>query len=90
VVVKGKTESTAIYVPCRRLSAQEAQGWKFYSAGVDSYFQRAFGEAVRLLAAAQQFMPDDTLTQTFLARARLLDKEAPGPDWTGITVVPEK
>jgi hypothetical protein len=25
-----------------------------------------------------------------LARARLLEKETPGPDWTGITIIPEK
>ncbi len=90
VVVKGKTESTAIYVPSRRLTAQEAKGWKLYSAGVDSYYRQGFGEAARLLASAQELLPDDTLTQTFLARARLLDKEAPGSDWTGITVIPEK
>ncbi len=90
VVVKGKTESTAIYVPRNKLTAQEAQGWKLYAAGVESYYRKAFGEAARLLSSAQELMPDDTLTQTFLARARLLEKEAPGPDWTGITVIPEK
>ncbi len=90
VVVKGKTESTAIYVPRRRLTAQEAKGWKLYSAGVESYYRKAFGEAVRLLASALELLPDDTLTQTFLARASLLEKEAPGSDWTGITVIPEK
>jgi class 3 adenylate cyclase/HAMP domain-containing protein len=42
VVVKGKTESTAVYVPSRKLSAQEARGWKLYSAGVERYYQRAF------------------------------------------------
>jgi adenylate cyclase len=90
VVVKGKTESTAIYVPSRKLTAQEGQGWKLYAAGVERYYQKAFGEAARLLAAAQELLPDDALTQTFLARARLLEKETPGPDWTGITVIPEK
>jgi class 3 adenylate cyclase len=90
VVVKGKTESTAIYVPRRQLSAQEAQAWKFYSAGVERYFQRAFGEAARQLSAALELMPEDPLTRSFLERARLLEREAPGPDWTGITVVPEK
>ena len=90
VVVKGKTESTAIYVPRRKLTAQEAKGWKLYDGGVESYYRKAFGEAVRLLAAALELLPDDTLTQTFLARAHLLEKEPPGSDWTGITVIPEK
>jgi hypothetical protein len=90
VVVKGKTESTAVYVPSRRLSAQEAKGWKLYSAGVERYFQRAFGEAARLLAAAQSELPGDPLTLTFLARARLLEKEPPGPEWTGVTIIAEK
>ena len=90
VVVKGKTESTAIYVPRRKLTAQEAKGWKLYDGGVESYYRKDFGEAVRLLGAALEHLPDDTLTQTFLARARLLEKESPGSDWTGITVIPEK
>ena len=90
VVVKGRKESTAIYTPSRRLSAQEAKGWKLYSAGVERYYQRAFGEAARLLAEAQTELPDDSLTQTFLARARLLEKEHPGPEWTGVTIIAEK
>jgi adenylate cyclase len=90
VVVKGKTESTAVYVPSRKLSAQDAKGWKLYSAGVERYYQRAFAEAVHLLSGAQVELPDDTLTQTFLARARLLEKEPPGPEWTGTTIIPEK
>jgi class 3 adenylate cyclase/HAMP domain-containing protein len=90
VVVKGKTQATAIYVPRRKLSAREAEGWQLYSGGVERYFEKAFGEAVRLLAAAQEILPDDPLTQTFLARARLLERESPGPNWTGITVIPEK
>jgi adenylate cyclase len=90
VVVKGKTESTAVYVPSRKLSAQDAKGWKLYSAGVERYYQRAFAEAVHLLSGAQEQLPDDTLTQTFLARARLLEKEPPGPEWTGTTIIPEK
>jgi adenylate cyclase len=90
VVVKGKTESTAVYVPSRKLSAQEARGWKLYSAGVERYYQRAFAEAAGLLSGAQVELPDDTLTQTFLARARLLEKEPPGPEWTGTTIIPEK
>ncbi|OHD20878.1 MAG: hypothetical protein A2064_01700 [Spirochaetes bacterium GWB1_66_5] len=90
VVVKGRKESTAIYTPSRRLSAQEAKGWKLYSAGVERYYQRAFGEAARLLAEAQSELPGDSLTLTFLARARLLEKEPPGPEWTGVTIIPEK
>jgi hypothetical protein len=90
VVVKGKTESTAIYVPRRLLSAQEAKGWKLYSAGVERYYQKAFGEAARCFAGAQELLPDDSLTQTFLARARLLERESPGAEWTGITIIPEK
>jgi len=90
VVVKGRKESTGIYTPSRRLSAQEAKGWKLYSAGVERYYQRAFGEAARLLAEAQSELPDDSLTQTFLARARLLEKETPGPEWTGVTIIAEK
>ncbi len=90
VVVKGKTEITAVYVPRRKLSAQEAKGWKLYSAGVERYYQRAFAEAAGLLSGAQVELPDDTLTQTFLARARLLEKEPPGPEWTGTTIIPEK
>jgi hypothetical protein len=90
VVVKGKTESTAIYVPRRKLTAQEAKGWKLYTAGVERYYQKAFGEAARLFHGALEFLPDDALTQTFLARALLLEKETPGPDWTGVTIIPEK
>jgi class 3 adenylate cyclase/HAMP domain-containing protein len=90
VVVKGKTESTAVYVPRRKLTAQEAKGWKLYDAGLVRYFQKAFGEAARLFRGAQEYLPDDALTQTFLARARLLEKETPGPDWTGVTIIPEK
>jgi class 3 adenylate cyclase/HAMP domain-containing protein len=90
VVVRGKTESTAIYVPRRKLTAQEARGWQLYSAGVERYYQKAFGEAARHFAAALEHLPDDNLSQTFLARARLLEKESPGPDWTGITIIPEK
>jgi hypothetical protein len=90
VVVKGKTESTAIYVPRRKLTAQEAKGWQLYSTGVERYYQQAFAEAARLFAAALEQLPDDNLTQSFLARARLLEKESPGPDWTGITIIPEK
>jgi adenylate cyclase len=90
VVVKGKTEVTAVYVPRRKLTALEAKGWKLYGAGVERYYQRAFGEAARLLSSAQECLPDDLLAQTFLARARLLEKEQPGPEWTGATIIPEK
>ena len=90
VVVKGKTESTAVYVPKRELAAQEAKGWKLYNAGVEHYYGKAFDQAARAFAAAQECLPGDTLTRTFLARARLLEKNPPGPDWTGITIIPEK
>jgi class 3 adenylate cyclase/HAMP domain-containing protein len=90
VVVKGKTESTAVYVPNTELAAQEAKGWKLYNAGVEHYYGKAFDQAARAFVAAQECLPGDPLTQTFLARARLLEQNPPGPDWTGITIIPEK
>jgi hypothetical protein len=65
-------------------------GWKLYNAGLELYFARQFEKAARYFAGALERLPGDQLTQTFLARARLLAQEPPGPEWTGTTVITEK
>ena len=90
VVVKGRTESTAIYAPQKLVARQEAAGWKLYDAALELYYARQFDKASRYFAGALERLPGDPLTQNFLARARLLSTEPPGAEWTGTTVISEK
>jgi class 3 adenylate cyclase/HAMP domain-containing protein len=90
VAVKGKKESTTIYAPGRQPEKKQVEGWKVYESGVELFYNREFEKAAGIFTYAQELLPGDPLSRRFLELALSLQAHPPGPDWTGVEIIPEK
>ncbi|MFP4432267.1 MAG: adenylate/guanylate cyclase domain-containing protein [Spirochaetaceae bacterium] len=90
VTVKGKSETTRIYVPAARLAAEERKAWQLQHRGLEHYYRRDFTVAARNLLAARKLLPADPIIKMFLLRCKRYLDTPPPPDWNGVTAMTEK
>ncbi len=91
--VKGKQDPTRIYEvmaePGELTDAQKAF-LGHYQAGLEAFWQRAFGKARKQLMQALRHRPADFPARMFLERCDRYIKRAPGPRWDGVTILKSK
>ena len=90
VTVKGKRETTRIYAPAARITAEERKAWQLQHKGLEHYYRREFSGAARHLLAARKLLPDDPIIKMFLLRCKRYLDTPPPPDWSGVTAIAEK
>lgn len=90
VSVKGKRETTRIYAPAAKITAEERKAWQLQHKGLEHYYRREFTQAARHLLAARKLLPDDPTIKMFLLRCKRYLDTPPPPEWNGVTAIAEK
>ncbi len=90
VTVKGKRDTTRIYAPAAKVTAEERKAWQLQHKGLEHYYRREFTQAARHLLAARKLLPDDSIIKMFLLRCKRYLDTPPPPEWNGVTAIAEK
>lgn len=92
VVLQGRTQSMLIYELIDKKENSTAplnQAISFYTAGLESYRNQRFSEAISIFEQANPlFGGNDTPCKILIQRCLLLEKNPPSPDWNG-TAIPD-
>jgi len=90
VSVKGRKESTGLYTLRRAVSAAEAGAWKAHNEAAALFYDRKFPQAAAGFENVLGMLPNDEHARRFLEKCVLLQKSAPGAEWTGVEEMTEK
>ncbi|MCD6122323.1 MAG: HAMP domain-containing protein, partial [Spirochaetales bacterium] len=68
VRVVGKTEAINIYTVRDSLTEKEIEGWKLHYTAMKLYFTKNFSEAARIFRDVANYIPNDRLSNSMIAR----------------------
>ena len=94
VIVKGKTEPVGIYEVLDYHTEETfphlMEVVNQFNNGVQHYRKREWPEAIDAFNEALARNPNDRLSQTYIDRCKVLEKEKLGNDWNGVWVMKTK
>jgi adenylate cyclase len=92
--VKGKTRPVAVYESHAYRADRDAPDFRRslerFTAGLQAFRGRRWGEARRAFEEALASRPDDRLPALYLERVALYEAEPPPDDWDGVWVMTSK